>query len=92
MDEKKKHEELQSRRDFFKKAAKAALPIVGAIVLASAPSIVTAAEEDPMGCETTCSGPCRGNCHGQCVESCRGRCEGTCSGRCEGDCKFSSGR
>ena len=90
MYEKKKHEELQSRRDFFKKAAKAALPIVGAIVLASAPSIVTAAEKEPMGCETTCSGPCKGNCHGQCIDTCRGGCERTCSGRCEGSCKFSS--
>lgn len=31
-----KNEELQSRREFFKKAAKGALPILGAVVLASA--------------------------------------------------------
>ncbi len=31
----KKNEKLQSRREFFKKAAKGALPILGAIVLAN---------------------------------------------------------
>ena len=31
--EKKKNEELQSRRDFFKKAAKGALPILGMVVV-----------------------------------------------------------
>lgn len=33
MEEKNKREEIQSRREFFKKAAKAALPVVGAILL-----------------------------------------------------------
>ena len=40
-----KNEELQSRRDFFKKAAKGALPILGAIVLAGSPGILKAASE-----------------------------------------------
>lgn len=35
--EKNKNEELQSRRDFFKKAAKGVLPILGAVVLSGAP-------------------------------------------------------
>ena len=39
-----KNEELQSRREFFKKAAKGALPILGAVVLASAPGLANAAE------------------------------------------------
>ena len=86
--ENKKNEELQSRRDFFKKAAKAALPVIGAIVLAGAPSIVKAAEKAPMGCELSCSARCAGNCHGQCVTTCRGRCDTTCSGNCDGGCKF----
>jgi hypothetical protein len=36
-------EELQSRRDFFKKAAQKALPILGAVVLASTPLLSHAA-------------------------------------------------
>lgn len=35
MEKNKNNEELQSRREFFKKAAKSALPILGAVVLAS---------------------------------------------------------
>ena len=39
--EKNKKEELQSRRDFFKKASKRVLPIIGAIVFSN--TIVKAA-------------------------------------------------
>ena len=46
----KKNEELQSRREFFKKAAKGALPILGAILLAGMPNVVNAAQKTPMGC------------------------------------------
>ena len=56
MEKRKKNEELQSRREFFKKAAKSALPILGAIVLAGAPLISKA--EQPMGCNYGCSGAC----------------------------------
>ena len=41
---KNKNEELQSRREFFKKAAKGALPILGAIILASNPVLAKAGE------------------------------------------------
>lgn len=44
MVKKEKNEELQSRREFFKKAAKGALPILGAVVLASAPGLANAAD------------------------------------------------
>lgn len=79
--------ELQSRRDFFKKAAKSALPILGAIVLAGMPNVVKAAET-PMGCETTCSGACRDNCHYTCLDTCRGGCNDTCSRTCKGRCTY----
>ena len=49
MKKNEKNEELQSRREFFKKAAKGALPILGAIVLANAPAVINAAENAPMG-------------------------------------------
>ena len=45
MKKNEKNEELQSRREFFKKAAKGALPILGAIVLANAPAVINAAEK-----------------------------------------------
>ena len=93
MEENKRKEELQSRRDFFKKAAKAALPVVGAIVLAGAPSIVKAVEKTPMGCDYGCSLACRdgcqGTCQGRCVRSCLGGCDEGCQGQCRYSCSGS---
>ncbi|WP_418551682.1 Cys-Xaa-Xaa-Xaa repeat radical SAM target protein [Prevotella sp.] len=83
---------IQSRRDFFKNAAKTTLPILGAIVLANIPIIGNSSSKKAMSCETTCSGPCRGNCHGQCVDTCRGKCDTSCSGTCQGGCKFTCSR
>lgn len=85
-----KNEELQSRREFFKKAAKGALPILGAIVLANAPAIVNAAEKDPTGCRG-CASNCIGGCSGNCV-SCVGSCNNTCDFTCRNHCKTSSGK
>ena len=101
---KKQKEEVQSRRDFFKKAAKAALPILGSAVLASNP-IIAKATETPMGCSyscfyscyqscyQTCTG-CRFECHQTCLHSCyQGcltTCQGTCAGTCSANCRNNS--
>lgn len=93
---KKRNEELQSRREFFKKAAKGALPILGAIVLAGIPSITKAAEEAPMGCkyscagtcQNTCSGTCRGGCNTTCYNQCYTHCKDTCKGSCRRITKY----
>ena len=85
----KKNEELQSRREFFKKAAKGVLPILGAIVLVTSPAIVKAAET-PMGCHgMSCVGTCYGGCTGGCSKSCMGSCDGSCRGGCQGGCQNS---
>lgn len=92
MDMKKKNEELQSRRDFFKKAAKKTLPILGALVLASMPTVVKASEEEAgcswcsVGCSGSCSSSCKGSCRGGCYKQCLGTCQYTCSGSCSGSC------
>ncbi len=77
-----KNKELQSRRDFFKKAAKSALPIIGAIALAGAPGIVKAASEEATSCQFGCSYSCSGSCGGACSYSCQNTCSGGCQGRC----------
>ncbi len=82
----KKNDELQSRRQFFKNAAKGALPILGAIVLANVPSIMNAASESPMGCKYGCSSGCSGTCSGSCSGTCRGGCRGDCQGTCKYGC------
>lgn len=96
MKNKKNNEELQSRRQFFKQAAKGALPIIAAAVLASAPAIVKAAEP-PMdcsygctvGCYTSCRTTCSGGCLGDCLSSCKDYCTGTCRDTCQSGCKNS---
>ena len=83
--ENKKKDELQNRREFFKKAAKGALPILGAIVLANVPSVLNAAE----GEYCTCSGNCSGGCSGTCVSTCRVSCGNSCKGSCDYTCDHS---
>ncbi|MFA4046861.1 Cys-Xaa-Xaa-Xaa repeat radical SAM target protein [Prevotella sp. PCHR] len=96
---KKDNKELQSRREFFKNAAKGILPIIGSVILGSAPLIVKASETQ-MGCgglcQSTCTLTCASNCRGGCETSCRGGCQGRCYGSCyrscSGGCQNSSRR
>lgn len=88
--EENKNEELQSRREFFKKAAKAALPILGAVVLSgAAPQLLSAAtvpDEPTCDCYGRCSGSCNGTCSGTCDGACSGTCKGSCKGTCDSGC------
>ncbi len=62
MDKRKKEEELLSRREFFNKTAKGALPILGISLFGSA--LLTSCEPDddgPGGC--SCSNTCSGSCY-----------------------------
>lgn len=77
MDKQKKNEEIQSRREFFKKAAKAALPVVGAVVLSSLP-FAEAKAQYGNGCWSACKGSCSGKCT-SCYGSCSGACESSCT-------------
>lgn len=83
--DKNKNEELQSRREFFKSAAKAALPVLGAVVLGSLPINVQATE---TGCNFGCTSSCYGSCSGKCNIGCSGGCAGSCGG-CRGACMSS---
>lgn len=81
-----KNEELKSRRDFFKKAAKSALPIIGAIVLSSPLSKAMATTDPAEGCQWGCSGSCWSSCQSTCRGACATGCTGTCTGGCKGAC------
>ena len=87
MSNKKQNEELQSRREFFKKAAKAALPVVGAVVMASMPNVMQAAE---TGCDNLCSYCCTSSCKNGCYQGCYMGCRNTCQGTCSGGCATSA--
>ena len=96
MNEKNKKEEIQSRREFFKKAAKATLPVLGAVVLSNIP--FTEAKADYVnrltgectGCSGSCQRSCSGSCQGNCQGDCQGNCKGGCDGTCKGSCGYSS--
>ena len=81
MEKKNKKEEIQSRREFFKKAAKGTLPILGAVMLSALPLNRADAQ---WGC-TSCSGGCEG-CNDSCYGSCRGGCGSGCAYGCTGTC------
>lgn len=82
MENQNKKEEIQSRREFFKNAAKKSLPIVAAAMLASTP-LITKAAETSMGCNDSCYNGCSVNC----TDGCKGWCDGGCRTSCEGTCK-----
>lgn len=86
MEKKNQNEELQSRREFFKKAAKGVLPILGAVVLASNP-VLTKAGETPMGCS---SDGCSYTCNTSCARACRGTCNALCMNSCYKSCNGGS--
>ena len=88
MEKMNRNEELQSRREFFKKAAKGVLPILGAVVLAGAPVSVKAAEERPLGCSSSCYGGCASNCTGRCQTTCNVSCKNHCRDNCGATCKY----
>ena len=84
MSKSKKNEALQSRREFFKQAAKAALPVVGAAIMASVPFVKS---EAATGCY---DGSCMYGCDGGCNDSCYGSCKGTCNASCIYGCSHIS--
>lgn len=83
--DKDKKEELLSRREFFKNAAKKVLPILGAIVLSGSPVLSKAAEKNPMDCDYSCHSTCAGRCTNACT-GCSGVCQMGCQGTCKGGC------
>lgn len=87
-----KNEKLQSRRQFFKKAVKGALPFLGTIALANMPFkalsnvVQTDSECYCYGCTGNCTATCAMNCFANCYTNCSGSCNSTCTGTCVGTC------
>lgn len=91
--------DIHSRREFFKKATKTVLPIIGLFILSSPRQILQA--KTPHGCKSSyvdvgggscssCYRTCKSSCSDACT-SCQGNCEGDCVGNCyttcQGNCK-----
>lgn len=73
---------LQSRREFFKKAAKATLPVIGSLVMMNIPLSATA----QYGCNYSCFGSCYNTCYGTCFNRCLLSCTGSCVNGCLQTC------
>ena len=81
-----KNKELQTRREFFKKASKKTLPFLGAVVLGPAISLTTLTSCGCDGCEAACMD----NCEGGCVGSCQGSATSSTCSDCSSSCSGSS--
>lgn len=93
----KENEELQSRREFFKEAAKRTLPVLAIAAFGS--TMLSACEKDNYsgggssgggsgssgckGCSGSCSDSCSGDCDGGCTNNCDSLCGGDCWSYCE---------
>lgn len=89
MKKNKKNGELQSRREFFKKAAKGALPILGFVMMASVSHVAKAVQVTGCsGCYDYCQKGCKSGCEGKCSDHCAKSCsDRNCMGGCRGGCK-----
>ncbi|MBQ0074249.1 MAG: Cys-Xaa-Xaa-Xaa repeat radical SAM target protein [Prevotella sp.] len=76
------NEELQSRREFFKKAAKGALPMIALATLG--PALLSSCDKEETK-KSSSSNTCNG-CSGSCQSSCSGGCDDACEGVCENGC------
>lgn len=95
----KKKEELQNRREFFKKATTSVLPIVAVVSFSSCDVFMSSLSYhlansssggssygggSSSGSESGCGYGCSGGCSGGCDGSCQWGCETTCKGGCTG--------
>lgn len=86
-------EKLLSRREFFKKAAKGVLPILGLVVLGTSALTSCSKEEEPDSKNQSsscngCSGSCETGCSGDCDKGCSGNCGFNCTGQCWSNCNY----
>ena len=94
------NDNLQTRRQFFKKAVHHTLPILGTLLLG--PTLFGCEKDDEdddrdssdnnvrscteYNCTQQCSGTCRYTCLGGCKGTSGGGCKGMCLGACDASC------
>ena len=77
---------IQSRRDFFKNAAKRILPILASITTIASIPVKTLAKPH-FGCGWSCLYSCAGSCLNLCPMSCVNQCAIMCGNGCSGGCQ-----
>lgn len=79
------NKDLQGRRDFFKEAAKKALPLFAVALIGS--SFLSSCSK-VTGCGNSCSGSCDKSCSGDCEGGCSGDCDNSCHDACMYGCYY----
>ena len=85
MDKKERNEELQSRREFFKKTAQNVLPFLGVVALS--PLLTSCDPDDDDDSSSGCGNSCSGSCDSGCTNNCDSLCGGDCWAYCESKVK-----
>ena len=93
-EDRNKTKELQTRRDFFKKAGKKILPLFASLSLVAQIIPIKAIAKEQIGCGWTCMGTCMtgclyscgGSCLNGCYMSCMNACAMSCGNSCRGGC------
>lgn len=83
--------ELISRRDLFRKCAKAILPTI-AVLAINNPVFAALKREQAQDCKGACMIGCNNTCQGLCAVGCTGcthMCGNSCSNACRGTCRNS---
>lgn len=87
MEKKMNNEELQSRREFFKKAVKGVLPVLGVVVLG--PSILSSCDTTPNKPTSSCGSSCKALCRNTCSLTCAASCNQGCKSNCARSSRYS---
>ena len=84
-----KDNELKNRREFFKEAAKKALPVIGLVAFSNVLPVLSSCSKenyDCTDCTAECSSGCMTSCEGSSQSYNCAACSSTCSGACKTAC------
>ena len=78
-----------SRRKFVKEVIKRTIPFLGIVVVG--PTILSSCskDEEPLGCNNSCTGTAQSGCGSNCSNSCVGTSANGCGGGCKTTCNDS---
>lgn len=76
---------IQNRRQFFKEAAKSAIPVLFSLTII--PTFVSCNKDKSIEDSFSCDGTCNAECSSTCTTSCTGACSKDCSAECGNSCK-----
>lgn len=81
------NEELKTRREFFKQAAKGAIPMLAIATLGPVALSSCGDDDDDKKQSSGCGNSCSGSCEDGCSNNCDSLCGGDCWSYCESTVK-----